>query len=62
MDYKFEPSSYVISYKPLGGGLVFTSYVEDPECLRMEIDLLLEHCEEVSVKKTKLKHDWKEIF
>ena len=42
---------YEISYRPYNGPIVYTDMVEDPECLRMEIDMLLEQYDEVTVRK-----------
>lgn len=50
-DYKITFPGYQISYRPNNGSLIYTDVVEDPECLRMEIDMLLEECDEVAVRK-----------
>lgn len=50
-DYKITFPGYEISYRPNKGSLIYTDVVEDPECLRMEIDMLLEQYDEVSVRK-----------
>ena len=50
-DYKITFPGYQISYRPNNGSLIYTDVVEDPECLRMEIDMLLEEYDEVTVRK-----------
>ena len=52
-DYKITFPGYEISYRPTKGNLIFTNTVEDPECLRMEIDMLLDQFDEVSVRRKK---------
>lgn len=44
-------SGYEISYRPLEGNLIYTKVLEDPECLRMEVDMLLEQFGEISIRK-----------
>ena len=50
-NYRISFPGYEISYRPYNGPIVYTDVVEDPECLRMEIDLLLEQYNEVTVRK-----------
>lgn len=42
---------YEISYRPLNGTLINTVVLEDPECLRMTVDELLDEFGEVSIRK-----------
>ena len=49
--YKITFPGYQISYRPYNGPIVYTDVIEDPECLRMEIDMLLEQYDEVTVRK-----------
>lgn len=42
---------YEISYRPLNGNLIYICTVEDPMCLAMTIDELLEQFGEVSIRK-----------
>ena len=50
-NYRISFPGYEISYRPYNGPIVYTDVVEDPECLRMEIDMLLEEYDEVIVRK-----------
>ena len=50
-NYRISFPGYEISYRPYNGPIVYTDVVEDPECLRMEIDILLEQYDEVTVRK-----------
>lgn len=46
-----EFPGYEISYESADGNIIYTEVVEDPECLRMEVDMLLEQFNEVSIRK-----------
>ena len=50
-NYRISFPGYEISYRPYNGPIVYTDVVEDPECLRMEIDMVLEQYDEVIVRK-----------
>ena len=50
-NYRISFPGYEISYRPYNGPIVYTDVVEDPECLRMEIDMVLEQYDEVTVRK-----------
>ena len=50
-NYRISFPGYEISYRPYNGPIVYTDVVEDPECLRMEIDMVLEKYDEVTVRK-----------
>lgn len=44
-------SGYEISYRPLNAHVYFSTIVEDPECLQMEVDMLLEQYDELKIRK-----------
>ena len=50
-NYRISFPGYEISYRPYNGPIVYTDVVEDPECLRMEIDIVLEQYDKVTVRK-----------
>ena len=50
-NYRISFPGYEISYRPYNGPIVYTDVVEDPECLRMDIDMVLEQYDEVTVRK-----------
>ena len=50
-NYRISFPGYEISYRPYNGPIVYNDVVEDPECLRMEIDMVLEQYDEVTVRK-----------
>ena len=50
-NYRISFPGYEISYRPYNGPIVYTDVVEDPEFLRMEIDMVLEQYDEVTVRK-----------
>ena len=42
---------YEISYKPLNGDLIYTDVLEDPACLQMVVDTLLDKYNEIVIRK-----------
>lgn len=42
---------YVIYYKSANNSTTYTTILEDPECLQMEVDILLEHYGEVTIRR-----------